>query len=157
MGNIKSVLFVCTGNSCRSVMAQALLKKHLKETGKDYIEVRSAGVGAMNGLAPTQETIEVMKKESVDISDYRSKRLTDDMIKNSDLILVMEEAHRAEVIRKVPEAASKTFLLKTFSPNDRTLHPESFSVPDPIGRPLKDYEYSLDMIKKEIERIVKIL
>ena len=155
--NIKSVLFVCTGNSCRSPMAEGLLKKYLKELGKDYIEVRSAGVGTMDDLAPTDSTIEVMKRTGIDVSGYRSKRLTDDLIRRADLILVMEEAHRVEVIRRVPEAKSKTYLIKEFGIGDRTYDPEGISIPDPIGRPVKDYERCLEMIKIQIERIAEIL
>ncbi|MFA6610292.1 MAG: low molecular weight protein arginine phosphatase, partial [Candidatus Omnitrophota bacterium] len=61
MGNIKSVLFVCTGNSCRSVMAEGFMKKYLRELGKADIEVRSAGISAAEGFFPTAETIEVMR------------------------------------------------------------------------------------------------
>ncbi len=157
MGKIKSILLVCTGNSCRSVMAEGLLKKMLKEFGKNDIEVQSCGIGTMDGLAPTDETIEVMKRESVDVSDYRSKKISEDLVKKADLILVMEEAHLSDVIRRVPEAAQKTHLLKKFAPEVLSSHPEGFSIPDPIGRPMKDYEYCLDAIKREIERIAKLL
>ena len=157
MGKIRSILFVCTGNSCRSIMAEGLLKKYLSALGKNDIEVRSAGVGAMDGLSPTDGTIEVMKREGVDVSNYRSKKLTNDLIKDSDLILVMEYLHKDEVTRRVPEANSKTCLLKEFGLDEKAIRPEGFSIPDPIGRPIKDYEYSLDTIKKEIERIAKIL
>lgn len=157
MGGIKSVLFVCTGNSCRSPMAEGLLKKILKDLDKGYIEVRSAGIGAMDDLAPTDETIEVMRQEGIDLSGYRSKKLTDDLIKNSDLILVMEETHRVEVIRRMPEAGSKTHLLKKFGLDDKANYPEGSSIPDPIGRPFKDYTQCFDLIKREIGRIAKIL
>lgn len=157
MAEIKSVLFVCTGNSCRSVMAEGLLKKYLKELGKDNIEVRSAGSGAMNGMAPTDETIEVMARDDVDVSGYKSKKITDDLIKNSDLILVMDYLHKNEVVRRVPEAASKTYLVKEFGADEKADRPEGSSIPDPIGRPIKDYENCFDMIKKEIERIAKLL
>ena len=157
MDKVKSILFVCTGNSCRSIMAEGLLKQYLKAFGRDDIEVRSAGVGAVDGLPPTNGTIEVMNRKDVDVSNYRSKKLTNDLIKNSDLILVMEYSHKDEVIRRMPEARSKTYLLKEFGLDEKVVRPDGFSVPDPIGRPIKDYEYSLDTIKSEIERIVKIL
>ena len=70
MSEARSVLFVCTGNSCRSVMAEGLLRKYLKELGKDDIEVRSAGPSAVNGSPATKETIEVMKKEGIDVSPF---------------------------------------------------------------------------------------
>jgi protein-tyrosine phosphatase len=93
-------------------MAEGLMKKRLKELGKDHIKVFSAGTGAMDGFAPTDETIEVMKMENIDVSGYRSKHITEYIIKNSDLILVMEEAHKTLISEIAPEARSKTYLLK---------------------------------------------
>ena len=109
MAKIRSVLFVCTGNSCRSIMAEALLRKRLKELGKDYVDIRSAGIRALSGMAPTENTVTVMKEEGVDVSGLKSKDITNDMIRNSDLILVMERLHKVEILRRVPEASSKTW------------------------------------------------
>ena len=156
-GKIKSVLFVCTGNSCRSVMAEGLLRKYLKELGKDDIEVRSAGTSAVNGSPAPKQPIEVMKKELVDVSGFRSKRMNAELIKWADLILVMEWSHKDEVRRIAPEAASKTYLLREFGMADTEHHPEGFSIPDPIGRPIQNYEYCIGIIKKEIERIARLL
>lgn len=158
MGDIKSVLFVCTGNSCRSVMAEGLLRKRLKELNKDYIEVRSAGVAAFDGLPPTSETVEVMKESGVDASGYKTKALTDDMIRRADLVLVMEPAHRDAVVKSVPAAARKTYLLKEFAATDEAaLLADELSVRDPIGMPIAEYRSCLDIIKREIGRIAEIL
>jgi len=157
MSSIKSVLFVCTGNSCRSIMAEGLLKKYLKDIGKSGVEVHSAGIRALDGLSPTRETIEVMKDQGIDVSGYRSKNLSDEMIENADLILTMEDIHKNDVIDRMPEAVVKTHLLKEFGKADIDVHPEGFDIPDPIGRPVKDYKSSVNMIKKEIERIARLL
>lgn len=157
MGKVKSVLFVCTGNSCRSIMAEGLLKKYLKEFGKTDIEVSSAGVRVIPGMLPTQETVEVTKAEGIDLSSSKSKNLTSEMIKKADLILVMESMHRIEILRRVPEAANKTFLLKEFANPEGVSPSEGIEVPDPIGRPVKDYKMSFEMIKKEIKRIAELL
>ena len=151
------VLFVCTGNSCRSVMAEGLLRKRLEELGRDDVEVYSAGIRALNGLPPTDETLEVMEEEGIAMPDFESKNLTDEMIKEADLILVMEDFQLEEIIRLVPEAASKTHLLKIFGQHNPAEHPEGYDIPDPIGRPLKDYKYCFNVIKKEIDRIIKLL
>lgn len=157
MSAIKSVLFVCTGNSCRSIMAEGLLKKKLKELGKNGVDVQSAGIRALNALPPTSETVEVMEEDGINVSALRSKNLNDDMIKKADLILTMENIHKEEIVRRVPEAVYKTHLLKEFGKADVSEHWSGFDIPDPIGRPLKDYKHSVGMIKKEIERIARLL
>lgn len=138
-------------------MAEALLKKYLKSLGKGNITVRSAGSSAMSGYPPTNETLSVLKDEGVDASAFRSKDLTADMIKNSDLILVMEKLHKERAINLVPEAASRTFLLEEYGISGKKNSPEGIGVPDPIGKSLEDYRYSMDIIKKGIERIAKLL
>lgn len=158
MGNIKSALFVCTGNSCRSIMAEGLLKKYLKELGKDGIEARSAGIRALDGFPPTDETVKVMKEVEVDVSAYRARNLTDDMIMSFDLILVMEPLHKFEIIRRVPDASSKTYLLQEFgNPGKVYGHYRDFGVPDPIGKTTEYYKRCLETIDNEIKRIAEIL
>jgi len=157
MGDIKSILFVCTGNSCRSVMAEGLMKKYLLELGKEHIVVRSAGIIALEGLPPTQETIEVMKKEGVDVSDHRSKPVTERLIKDAGLILVMEERHKDLIVNMVPEANSKTHLLKGFLADGKTDYPEGANIPDPIGKEKEYYKLSLEIIRDQIKRIARMI
>jgi len=158
MNKLHSVLFVCTGNSCRSIMAEGLLKKKLSRLGKDYITVESAGTKAADGFTPTNETITLMKEEGIDVAGFKSKRLTEEMIKTSDLILVMQPMHRDEAIRKVPEAASKTYLLTEFAKKgQQTKESDESSIPDPIGMSIDYYRHCLGLIKKEIERISELL
>ena len=157
MNSIKSILFVCTGNSCRSVMAEGMLKKRLKELGKDGIIVRSAGVRAIDGCSPTNETINVMKLQGVDISAFKSTGITDELIKGSDLILVLERAHKIEITRNIPAVASKTFFLREYGRSDKPKELIDPDISDPIGLPVSGYNVCLEMIKEDIERVAKLL
>lgn len=157
MAKIKKILLVCTGNSCRSIMAEGLLKKALKDLGKNNIEVTSAGVNAIDGIAPTRETIEAMKKEGIDVSGFRSKRLTDKDIYDADLILVMAVHHIADIVKSSPEAAPKIHLLKRFGLSEDEHTSEDMDISDPIGMPSDFYECTMDSIKQEVERIARLL
>jgi protein-tyrosine-phosphatase len=152
---IKSILFVCTGNSCRSVMAEGFLKKMLADSNKKDIEVFSAGTFAVDGFMPTENTVSVMNKEDIDVSIYQSSRLTPPMIQQADLILVMEPVHKEEVLNYVPTAEEKTHLLKAFTGKEDKL--SGTSVPDPIGRPLEVYESVASVIKECVKELMERL
>ncbi|MDO8535836.1 MAG: low molecular weight protein arginine phosphatase [Candidatus Omnitrophota bacterium] len=155
MDKIKRILFVCTGNSCRSIMAEGLMKDALKRLGKADVKVGSAGVSAIDGFRPTRETIEAMKREGVDVSGFQSRSLTDEMIKSSDLILVMASHHMDDIIKRVPQAARKTHILKQYGQSGDSCACEELDIPDPIGKPMEVYERTLGEIKREVNRIAQ--
>jgi len=145
---LKNILVVCTGNSCRSVMAKGLLKKVL-EHRKD-VTVDSAGTAAISGFSPTKETIEVMQRQLIDVSGERSKHITLAMIKRADLIFVMQTRHKDYVLDVMPEISDKVFLLREYKDSSgRT----NFEVADPIGQSLEVYKRVAEEIKKEVLRI----
>jgi protein-tyrosine-phosphatase len=152
MGLIKNILFVCTGNSCRSVMAAELLKNMLKEKAEIF-NIISAGTSALEGMGASSEAQRVMLKEGIDLSRHRSKRVTNEMVREADLILVMEKAHRDIILNIVPEAEKKVHLLKSFiEEKPDNADPE---IPDPIGKPAEVYESDLIVMRESLEGMIK--
>lgn len=152
---MKHILFVCTGNSCRSVMAAGVFRKLISDRADDFAIV-SAGISALDGFPATQDTLQVMKDEGVDVSDHRSQRLTLEMIKTADRIFVMEQMHKEMVLRMAPEAKDKIFLLSQFASSHNAAVKE-MDVPDPIRMSGHFYKNVLGIIRDCVKNIVEDL
>lgn len=148
----KNILFVCTGNSCRSVMAKGILEKILREKKRNDVNVLSAGM-MLGGMGATEETINVLRREGIDVSGHHSQRVTEDIIRKSDLILVMEKIHEERILQFAPQAKNRVFLLKEFA----KMREGDLDITDPIGRPSDFYETTFKVIKEAIERVAEII
>lgn len=150
----KNILFVCTGNTCRSVMAQYLLRQALKN--RDDVEISSAGTGVFFNTAPSVETVVVLKELGLDASKHQAQNLTAMMLKKSDLIFVMAHSHRQQVLEKAPEVDKRVYLLKEFVHSKEGIK-EDLDIPDPIGMSPAYYRNCLNVIKESINKIVEII
>lgn len=110
---MKTVLLVCTGNTCRSSMAEGILKNLCRSVND--LKIISAGISALNGSSAAGKSIEVMNEKEICLLDHTSTILTKKIILASDLILTMTLAHKHAVISMMPAAKVKTYTLKEYT------------------------------------------
>jgi len=146
---VKNVLFVCTGNICRSPIAEGLFRR-LIGNRKD-IEVASAGVHAVRGQPPSLYAVEVCAEEGTDISDLRSEPLTPTLVNRATHIFAMTGAHLETIQTLFPHTAEKTFLLREFEEPGTTVWRD---IPDPIGLGREVYEDCARIIKNALPSVL---
>ncbi|MGI9115317.1 MAG: glycine hydroxymethyltransferase [Chthoniobacterales bacterium] len=146
---MKSVLFVCTGNICRSPIAEGLFRALLGNR-KD-IEVTSAGVHAVRGQPPSTHAIDVCAEEGVDIRDLRSQPLMPTLLERATHVFGMTGAHVEAIQMLFPDAAEKTFLLREFEQAGETSWRD---VPDPIGLGRDVYTTCAETIKNALPSVL---
>ena len=149
------ILFVCTGNTCRSPMAEGIFKKYLAQKINckvDELEqmgykISSAGIIGSTGYPATEQAIVACAAQGIDIKDHRNQGLTRELIEESDFIFAMERMHLARILALVPQAIDRCLLLA----GDK-------EIPDPIGQSQRVYDNCAKIITKAVkERISELI
>jgi protein-tyrosine phosphatase len=176
------VLFVCTGNICRSPLAEAFLADRARSLPEGLLEVRSAGTRGREGHPPMPETVRVGAEHGLDVERHAASPLTADGIESHDLVVGMTEEHVAEIGRMVPGSAARTFTLKELAhllgsveeppagPDEETARariaaadelrrerggPRDSDVADPLGLGADVYRAITDEIERSVDEIVE--
>jgi len=147
------IMFVCSGNTCRSPMAAGALQVLLEKKRLGKFDVISSGTGAASDFPATEFAVEASKIWNCDLSEHRSQPVTEELIERADLILAMTPQHIRELMRIKPTAKEKYFLLKNFPDPS----PDGDSVDDPIGMPLDYYKETFLEIGEELGRFLPFL
>jgi protein-tyrosine-phosphatase len=148
------VLFVCSGNTCRSPMASAALSAMLPASLRERVVVDSAGAFTSGGQPATPAAVDALTRAGIDAPEHRSRALTRQLIVNADLILTMEPEHRAAVLELDPSAGERTHVLHVFATDEPRTEDQ---VHDPYGGSPEIYEESLSRIRRHLERVINYL
>ncbi|MBV8900998.1 MAG: serine hydroxymethyltransferase [Verrucomicrobia bacterium] len=146
----KTVLFVCTGNICRSPMAEGLFRAMVAD--RNDLRVRSAGVSTYPGQPASGHAVQALAELGIDIGRHRSTPLDEELIQAATCIVAMTRSHLDSILYLYPEAAEKTFLLREFEDNANTL-----DVADPIGLGFEAYVFTREVIRRALPGILRFI
>lgn len=149
-----TVLFVCTGNTCRSPLAEAVARREAEERGwGDRVRVVSAGTGAFPGMPASEGSTAVASRHGLALEGHRSSLLTPELASGADLVLGMSPGHVLRARELAPEA--RVELLGSFARGETGL--AGPAVPDPIGAPVEVYEETYQVIRELVARVMERL
>lgn len=137
------LLFICTGNVCRSPMAEYLMRKRVGRSSG--WTVGSAGLAALPGMSASRNAVEVLSEMGIDLAPHRSRQITRDLVDAANVLVVMTASHRDQMNMLFRDAREKVFLLRSFDPAA-----DSEDLEDPIGAEVSTYRQTRDAIESSL-------
>ncbi len=147
------ILFVCSGNICRSPMAEAMLRSMMPQDWQSEVKICSAGTLGIEGAPADERARKVMDEININLRSHRSQGVTAESVEQCDYILVMSSDHLDYFQEHFPEHMDKVHLLRSFKRDD-PLEYEKVSITDPVDAPLERFRDTREMIHGEIMRIL---
>lgn len=145
------IMFICTGNICRSAMAEGMMRKLVQEQNKEA-EVYSCGIYAETGDYATYNAVEAASKYDADISNHRATNIRDSKIEEMDVILCATISHKQSVLYLYPELEGKVFTIKEYAKLDK--NGQYMDIKDPWGYDMDVYENCAKEIKECLDIII---
>lgn len=151
---MKSIMFICTGNVCRSPMAHYYMQKKLNDLnkGNEYI-ISSCGTHAVQGQGATDNAVESMKKYETDLTKHRAIHIEDSNVIDYDLIFALTDNHKKQILEIYPSLNNKVFILKEYVNKEE----KYIDIDDPWGLDLNVYNATAKNIVENIDKLLEMI
>ncbi len=149
------IMFVCTGNICRSAMAHWLMEKKLKDNNIKNVEIYSCGIFASDGDMATYNACDVMEEYEVDLTKHRATNIKKSNIEEMDLILCATTSHKNTILYEYPNLKNKVFTMKEYVQANE--EKEDLDIKDPWGYDVETYRFCAIEIDACLEKLVKLI